>query len=82
MAYLTRRTAVIVALTPCLAWGIVLLVALLTVPADYRLTAYILLVLNFAGSAGDYLEVYVVHQQQPDALVQDNGDSVHIFVPE
>lgn len=81
-AYLTRRTAVIVALAPCLVWGIVFLLALLTVPDDYRLTAYILLALNFAGSAGDYLEAYVVCRQPPESLVQDNGDSIHIFVPE
>lgn len=57
-AYLTRRSAVIVALAPGIIWGIVPLVALLTLPADYRLTAYILLALNFAGSAGDCVEVY------------------------
>lgn len=80
-AYLTRRTAVTVALAPCIIWGLLLLAALLALPADYRLTAYVLLALNFAGSAGDYVEVYVVSRQQPDALVQDDGDNVHVFVP-
>ncbi|MFJ6303195.1 DUF3267 domain-containing protein [Pseudarthrobacter oxydans] len=80
-AYLTRRTAVVVALAPCIVWGGVLLAALLTVPADYRITMYVLLALNFAGSAGDYVEVYVVSRQQPDALVQDEGDNINVFVP-
>ncbi|MFD0047135.1 DUF3267 domain-containing protein [Pseudarthrobacter scleromae] len=80
-AYLTRRTAVVVALAPCIVWGGVLLAALLTVPADYRITMYVLLALNFAGSAGDYVEVYVVSRQQPDALVQDDGDNINVFVP-
>lgn len=81
-AYLTRRSAVIVALAPAVFWGSVLVAALLVLPQDYRLTAYVLLALNFTGSAGDYVEVYLVSQQQPDALVQDDGNKLHIFVPE
>jgi hypothetical protein len=81
-AYLTRRSAVVVALAPSVIWGIVLVAALLTLPRDYLLTAYILLALNFAGSAGDYVEVYVVSRQQPDALVQDDGGKIRVFVPQ
>lgn len=80
-AYLTRRSAVVVALAPAVIWGIVLITALFTVPQDYRLTVYILLALNFAGSAGDCVEVYVVSRQQPDALVQDDGNKILVFVP-
>jgi hypothetical protein len=81
-AYLTRRSAVIVALAPAVLWGIVLVAALFIVPQDYRLTVYILLALNFAGSAGDFVEVYVVSRQQPDALIQDDGNKVLVFVPQ
>lgn len=77
--FLTKRSAVIVALAPSVIWGVVLLGALLTVPADFRLVAYVLLALNFAGSAGDYVEAFVVAQQQPNALVQDEGDEIRIF---
>lgn len=80
-AYLTRRSAVIVALAPAVLWGIVLLAALLTLPDDYRLTAYIVLALNFAGSAGDIVEVHVVSRLRPEALVQDDGKKVHVFLP-
>ncbi|WP_152545354.1 metalloprotease family protein [Microbacterium sp. CH12i] len=38
-AYLTRRSAVIVAVAPAVIWGLVLLAALLTLPQDYLLTA-------------------------------------------
>lgn len=81
-AYLTRRSAVVVALAPVVIWGIVLAAALLTLPQDYLRTAYILLALNFAGSAGDFVEAYVVSRQQPDALVQDDGHKFHVFVPQ
>ena len=80
-AYLTRRSTVIVALAPAVIWGVVLFIALLTLPADYLLSTYILLTLNFAGSAGDFVEVYVVSRQQQDALVKDDGNQIHVFVP-
>jgi len=70
-----------VALAPSVIWGMVLVAALLTLSGDYLLTAYIVLALNFAGSAGDYLEVYVVSRQQRDAMVQDDGGKIRIFVP-
>lgn len=80
--YLTRRSVVIAALAPAILWGIVLSVALFTVPADYRLTAYILLALNFAGSSGDYVEVALAVRQQRGALLQDHGSKIHVFVPQ
>lgn len=58
-----------------------LLAALVTLPDDYRLTAYILLTLNFAGSAGDIVEVYVVSRQPAEALFQDDGNDLHVFLP-
>lgn len=80
-AYLTRRSAVIVALAPSVIWGVVLLAALITLPDDYRLTAYIVLALNFVGSAGDFVEVFVVSRQPTAALLQDDGDDLHVFLP-
>ncbi|BEH01466.1 hypothetical protein brsh051_07470 [Brooklawnia propionicigenes] len=80
-AYLTRRTAVIVALAPVVFWGIVLLASLLTLPDDYRMTAYIVLALNFAGSAGDFVEVFLVSKQPRAALIQDDGNKLHVFLP-
>ncbi|AGS34827.1 integral membrane protein [Corynebacterium maris DSM 45190] len=79
--YLTRGSTVIVALAPCLIWGAVLVTALLLVPVDLRLTVYILLALNFAGSAGDYLEAVLALRQRREALLQDEGDCVHVFLP-
>ncbi|WP_051479194.1 DUF3267 domain-containing protein [Arthrobacter sp. H5] len=80
-AYLTRQNAVAVAVAPAIIWGIVLIAAQLTVPQDYLLSAYILLTLNFAGSAGDYVEVAVLLRQPQDALVKDDGNQIHVFVP-
>lgn len=79
--HLTRRSLVITALSPSIIWGAVLFAALFFVPADACLTVYILLTLNFAGSAGDYLEAALALRQPGEALFQDEGDRVHVFLP-
>lgn len=79
--YLTRRSVVLIALVPCVLWGLMLLVALFFVPADVRLTVYIVLALNFAGSAGDYVETALALRQPPRTLLQDTADKIYIFRP-
>ena len=81
MPSLTRLSALTVTLAPTVICGTVLAVALLTLPPEYLLSTYILLTLNFAGSAGDFVEVYVVSRQPQDALVKDDGKQMHVFVP-
>ncbi|MBB5643592.1 DUF3267 domain-containing protein [Cryobacterium roopkundense] len=80
-AYLSRGKAVIVALWPVVIWGFVLVVALAVLPEDFRMTAYVLLTLNFAGSAGDFVEVCLVSRQPRNALIRDNGNTLNVFVP-
>lgn len=80
-AYLSHRSFVIAALAPCIVWGAVLLAAWFLLPADFRLTAYVVLTLNFAGSAGDFVLIGAVRGQPAGALVQDDGAKVRIFVP-
>ena len=79
--YLTRRSVMMIALAPCVLWGFVLLVALFLMPADARLTVYIVLALNFAGSAGDYVETALALRQPPRTLLQDTADKIYIFRP-
>ncbi|MEO7754277.1 MAG: hypothetical protein ABIS35_12775 [Terracoccus sp.] len=56
--------------------------ALLVLPQDYLLTAYIVLALNVAGSAGDFVEVHVVSRQPATALIHDDGTSIRVHVPD
>lgn len=74
--HLTRRSTITTALSPSIIWGTVFFVALFLVPADARLPVYILLTVNFAGSAGDYLEAALALRQPREALFQDEGDRV------
>jgi hypothetical protein len=81
-AYLTRQSAVIVALTPVVVWGALLAATLLVVPADYRVLVYVVLALNFAGSSGDVVETWVVARLPREAVVKDDGHLVRIFLPQ
>jgi hypothetical protein len=80
-AYLNRGSTAFVALAPSLAWGVLLLAAFLLAPADARLTLYLLLALNFAGSGGDYAEAALALRQPPEALIRDDGAEIGVFLP-
>lgn len=80
-AYLNRGSTAFVALAPSLAWGALLLAVLLLAPADARLTLYVLLALNFAGSGGDYAEAALALRQPPEALIRDDGAEIGVYLP-
>lgn len=79
--YLTRHSLIVTALSPCIVWGAVFLAALFIVPEELILTLSILLTLNFAGSAGDFVEAKLAFVQPRDALFQDEGNRFHVFIP-
>ncbi|WP_018298125.1 DUF3267 domain-containing protein [Corynebacterium lubricantis] len=79
--FLTRRGLAAVSLAPVAVWGVVLLLALLVVPEDFRMTLYILLALNFAGSSGDCIEAAAALKQPENTLLRDNGDELEVYLP-
>jgi hypothetical protein len=79
--YLNRRTFLIVALAPVVIWGLVLVTLLETLPQQFHLSLYIVTVLNFAGSSGDYFQAYAIAKLPPTALVQDNGRVTTVYLP-
>lgn len=79
---LSRNGLVTVALAPALLWGVLLAVALFTVPGDLRMTCYILLAINIAGSAGDYIEAAIALRQPGNALFRDDGAELEVHLPE
>lgn len=80
-AYLGRRSFAAVALAPSVVWGVVLLVLLVVVPAPWALTVFVVAVLNFAGSSGDYIQAYAAARLPPEALIQDDGRTTTVFLP-
>jgi len=78
-AYLNKKGFIIICLAPSVIWGIILGVVIVFIPDNFLLSLYILLGLNFAGSAGDYLQVYLVSRTANKSLIQDDGNKTNIY---
>lgn len=78
---LHRGALATVALAPVVFWGALFLIALFTVPMDFRMLCYVLLVLNIAGSTGDFVEAAIALRQPEGALLRDTGAELEIFLP-
>ena len=79
--YLTRRRFLLVDLAPVVVWGLVLVTLLLTLPQEFFLSVYIVMILNFAGSSGDYFQAYAIAQLPPTALIRDDGRVTTVYLP-
>ncbi len=80
-ALLTRGKAVVVALAPLVLYTVVLLDLLRTLPSQFFLTVYVVLVLNVAGSSGDVLQAYAFLRLPQAALIRDDGNVTSVFLP-
>jgi hypothetical protein len=80
-AFVGRGVFLIVALGPLVLWGVLLLGLFFVVPADTRLTVYILSALNVAGSAGDLFQAWWVTRLPAGAKLRDNGNQTTVMVP-
>lgn len=80
-AFVTRGMAVVVALAPLVLYTVVLLNLLRTLPSNFFLTVYVVLVLNVAGSAGDVLQARAFLKLPHVALVRDDGRQTSVFLP-
>lgn len=80
-AYLTRTSALAVALAPAVLWGGVLVLMLLVVPDPVFLTVYVVTALHAASCAGDLVYAVVLARLPGPVLVQDSGDVTAVFLP-
>lgn len=80
-SYFNRKSFMIIALAPVVIWGILLISLLLIVPHQIFLSIYVLLILNFAGSGGDYVQAYIGITSPPETLLQDNGKITTLYIP-
>ncbi|MDQ0429002.1 fatty acid desaturase [Planomicrobium stackebrandtii] len=79
-AYFNRKKFIIIALAPALVWGITLAALLFVVPSQIFFSVYILFIVNFAGSAGDYVQSYIALKAPTATLFQDNGIETTIYM--
>ena len=69
----------IIALAPVVILGIILVLLIVICPKGYTFCLTILLILNFAGSGGDYLQVYEMRKYSRDTFFQDNSSETIIY---
>jgi hypothetical protein len=80
--YLSKRSFIVVCLAPVIIWGLILIGILMVVPDSWFLIVFIVLIVNFAGSAGDYFQFLKVLNIPKDALLKDDGHTTVVYSKE
>lgn len=78
--YFDRRSYVVIALAPVLAWGIVLLALERALPQLFWMF-YIVQIVNISGAMGDFYCTWRVMRLPKTILIQDTGTHMQIFAP-
>ena len=76
-----RSEFIVIALAPVLLWGALLIILLFVIPERFFLSIFILVIVNFAGSGGDYVQAYIAFNSHAHTLFQDNGKKTTLFIP-
>ncbi|WP_298826937.1 DUF3267 domain-containing protein [uncultured Planococcus sp.] len=80
-AVFKRGNFIVIALAPVLLWGTLLIILLLVIPERFFLSIFIVVIVNFAGSGGDYVQASIAFNSPAHTLFQDNGKETTLFVP-
>lgn len=75
----SKRQFIIIALAPVVILGVVLALLIIFCSESYKFFLSILLILNFAGSGGDYLQVFEMRKYSMDTFFQDNSIETSIY---
>lgn len=79
-SFYNKMSFFIIALAPVIIWGIILMIVIAFIPETLFLSFYVVLGLNFAGSAGDYVQVYYLSKLPKNVLLQDDGNETKVFI--
>lgn len=75
----SKSQFIIVALAPVIILGVILILLMLFSPKEYTFFLTILLILNFAGSGGDYLQVFEMRKYSTDTFFQDSSNETTVY---
>lgn len=78
-AKFSKKQFMIIASAPVIILGIILLLLILFTPKQYTFLWSILLILNFAGSGGDYLQFFKISKYPTNTYFQDTSNETIIF---
>lgn len=75
----SKSQFIIVVLAPVIILGVILILLMLFSPKEYTFFLTILLILNFAGSGGDYLQVFEMRKYSNDTFFQDSSNETTVY---
>lgn len=78
-SYFNKKDYIIIALSPVVILGIVLLIINLVIPPGYFWIVYFIQINNIAGGVGDYYITYIMSKMPEDTLTQDRGVSMVMY---
>ena len=78
-AKFSKKQFSIIALAPVIILGGILILLILFTPKEYTFLWSILLILNFAGSSGDYLQFFKICKYPTNTYFQDTSIETVIF---
>ena len=79
-SYFNKRSFILITLAPVIILGVILLITINFVPQTLFLSFYVVLGLNFAGSSGDYIQVFFFSKLPNSSLLQDDGNETRVFI--
>jgi hypothetical protein len=78
-AYFNKKQYIIIALSPVIILGIILVIINVMVPKSYFWIAYFIQMVNMSGGAGDFYITYLICKMPDDTLTQDTGISMVMY---
>lgn len=75
----TKKQFVMAAAAPVVVLSCVLFVLFLAMPIEYDFLLSVLMVLNFAGASGDYIQIYLTAKSPKGSYFQDDSAVTRIF---
>ena len=78
-AFFGKKHYIIIALSPIIILGLVLILLNVVVPKEWFWFIYILQITNISGAAGDLYVTYIMSKMPEDILTQDLGISMTMY---
>lgn len=75
----SRFQYIVIAIAPCILFGVIITASLIAVPYDAKFLVSILLILNFAASSGDYMSIFYALRYSKDHRFQDNSKVINVY---
>lgn len=79
--YYDKKSYIIIALAPVVAWGIFLAIVNMLVPVDWFWVVYLVQITNISGAAGDLYVTVKFSRLPKDILVRDWGVRMAVYAP-